>query len=250
MLFRSESVNKLNEDISNTQNELGDIKDRLTKNQEENNNAFNDLKDWLASIESGDGSGNSEELNAILREFPYIKEWYEKNKDADFAFAKEAIDEVNGKIGTIDSTISAISGSVSTFGTSIDAISGTVGTVESSLSAIDAKIADMVTYSDLEASAETIVLRQMEAVSGTIKDEILREAALDEETVQVLRQMSQEGWIEDKVARMTEDDTTVLYQKFDAVNAGINNSISYASSALSASTRISEDWDEIGRAHV
>lgn len=239
----TESVNKLNEDISNAQNELGDIKDRLTKNQEENNNAFNDLKDWLASIESGDGSGNSEELNAILREFPYIKEWYEKNKDADFAFAKEAIDEVNGKIGTIDSTISAISGSVSTFGTSIDAMSGTVGTVESSLSAIDAKIADMVTYSDLEASAETIVLRQMEAVSGTIKDEILRESALDGETVQVLRQMSQEGWIEDKVARMTEDDTTVLYQKFDAVNASINNSISYASSALSAATRISEDWD-------
>lgn len=239
----TESVNKLNEDISNAQNELGDIRDRLTKNQEENNNAFNALKDWLASIESGDGSGNSEELNALLREFPYIKEWYEKNKDADLGFAKDAIDEISGKIGTINTTISALSGSVSTFGMSIDAMNSSIGTIESSLSAIDAKIKDVVTYTDLEASAETIVLRQMEAVSGTIKDEILRESALDGETVQVLRQMSQEGWIEDKVARMTEDDTTVLYQKFDAVNASINNSISYASSALSAATRISEDWD-------
>lgn len=239
----NESVNKLNEDINNANKELGDIKDRFTKTQQENDKAFQDLKDWLASLETGDGDGNNEELNALLREFPYIKEWYEKNKNADLGFAKDAIDELTGRIGTVEASVKALDGRISVFATNIDTMNSTVKTVEREMSAVDAKIKDMVTYANLEESAQTIVLRQMEALSGTIKDEILRESALDGETVDVLRQMSQEGWIEDKVARMTEDETTVLGQKFDAVNASINTVVNNANSALSASTRIEEDWN-------
>lgn len=238
----NESVNKLNEDISNTMRELGDIKSNLNNSQEETNKAFDSLKDWLATIEGGSGS-TSEELNEILIEFPYIKEWYDKNKDADLLYAQNAVNLLSGQVGSMTVSVEDINGKISAFGSHIDVLSGTVGTVEQTMNALSGDITQRVTYSDLEASAETIVLRQMNALSGTIKDEILSESALDSGTVQTLREMSKEGYIEDKVAAMTSGTTTVLGQKFSAIDASINKYANYASSALSASTRIEEDWN-------
>lgn len=243
----NKSVSELNKDIADAMEELGNIRDRLDKNIGDTDSAMNDLRDWLEKIENGSGdeeggSTSSEELNQILREFPFIKEWYEANKDADFSKTLTDVDDLKERVGMVGISIDALSGSVSTFGAHINTISGTVCTTERSMIAIEGKIKDMVTYTNLKESAETIVLREMNALSGTIKDEILKESALDGETVQVLRQMSQEGYIEDKVARMTDDETTVLYQKFDAVNASINKVIDNADSAMSASTRIQEEW--------
>ena len=141
----NKSVSELNKDIADAMEELGNIRDRLDKNIGDTDSAMNDLRDWLEKIENGSGdeeggSTSSEELNQILREFPFIKEWYEANKDADFSKTLTDVDDLKERVGMVGISIDALSGSVSTFGAHINTLSGTVCTTERSMIAIEGKI--------------------------------------------------------------------------------------------------------------
>lgn len=261
----SDAVGDALNQLGLTQQELSDLRDRLTA-------AAQNAQDALDAARALSGmslSGVTEEmLQDILAMNNEVREWLD-DFSGQVATLWTEYDDLSGTLGELGIGLQGAQGRIDVLGASINILSGTVGTVELDMNASRAEIQALTTWYDESANTYSELVRTMSGIDNLISDSIRTQ---NQSAITYL-----ESYIDGALARIADlvevsgVDITYIERRIDGLSASvvtnimrydgmsgtlinisnamdgmqgrISQSLTKAESALTSATDLREVWD-------
>ena len=264
---------KVGETIAEAKKTIAETEQKLAETREELETKLDGAAEALdkaaALFDLGEGNITGEQIQDALTSIDECGEWITSLSGVVTEF-KTDYDAANRIMGGIGSAEDALAGLFSRFGTTLNDIDDTVGTVNSWMVASAATIGDVATWYDVNASAvteassiinasagtitdainfisgdglTTRITSEMNAVSGTIKDEIMTQTSAA--VTNVKNEMNGlSGVVATSITRLNSVDGSLssLGSRMSAAENSLEEWITVAAESMSAATDLRETW--------
>ena len=236
-----ETISEAKNTIAETKKELAETRAELEKKLD---GAANALDKAAALFELGEGNISGEDIKNALSSIEEYGGWLEeysgtvKNLKTDYDLATQ-------RMGSIGEAEDVTDGLFARFATSLNVVSGTVGNVERSMNASQGLIEDFASWYNTNASSATEASRFINAMSGQIVDSIDFISG-DGLTTRLTREMNAfSGTIRDEIMTETSSAITNVTNEINGLDGRLTTTITRLDSLSGSLTSMGEEWDAV-----
>ena len=239
---------KVGETISEAKNTIAETKKELAETRAELETKLDGAADALdkaaALFDMGEGNISGEDIKNALSSVEEYGGWLEeysgtvKNLKTDYDLATQ-------RMGSIGEAEDVTDGLFARFATSLNVVSGTVGNVERSMNASQGLIEDFASWYNTNASSATEASRFINAMSGQIVDSIDFISG-DGLTTRITREMNAfSGTIRDEIMTETSGAITNVTNEINGLDGRLTTAITRLDSLSGSLTSMGEEWDAV-----
>ena len=239
---------KVGETISEAKNTIAETKKELAETRAELETKLDGAADALdkaaALFDMGEGNISGEDIKNALSSVEEYGGWLEeysgtvKNLKTDYDLATQ-------RMGSIGEAEDVTDGLFARFATSLNVVSGTVGNVERSMNASQGLIEDFASWYNTNASSATEASRFINAMSGQIVDSIDFISG-DGLTTRLTREMNAfSGTIRDEIMTETSGAITNVTNEINGLDGRLTTAITRLDSLSGSLTSMGEEWDAV-----
>lgn len=239
---------KVGETIAEAKNTIAETKKELAETRAELEDKLDGAAEALdkaaALFDMGEGNISGEDIKNVLSSVDEYGGWIEeysgtvKNLKTDYDLATQ-------RMGSIGEAEDVTDGLFARFATSLNVVSGTVGNVERSMNASQGLIEDFASWYNTNASSATEASRFINAMSGQIVDSIDFISG-DGLTTRLTREMNAfSGTIRDEIMTETSSAITNVTNEINGLDGRLTTAITRLDSLSGSLTSMGEEWDAI-----
>ena len=239
---------KVGETISEARNTIAETEKELAKTREELEKKLDGAADALdkaaALFDMGEGNISGEDIKNVLSSVEEYGGWLEeysgtvKNLKTDYDLATQ-------RMGSIGEAEDVTDGLFARFATSLNVVSGTVGNVERSMNASQGLIEDFASWYNTNASSATEASRFINAMSGQIVDSIDFISG-DGLTTRLTREMNAfSGTIRDEIMTETSGAITNVTNEINGLDGRLTTAITRLDTLDGNLTSMGEEWNSV-----
>ena len=239
---------KVGETISEAKNTIAETKKELAETRAELETKLDGAADALdkaaALFDMGEGNISGEDIKNALSSVEEYGGWLEEYSGT-VQSLKTDYDLATQRMGSIGEAEDVTDGLFARFATSLNVVSGTVGNVERSMNASQGLIEDFASWYNTNASSATEASRFINAMSGQIVDSIDFISG-DGLTTRLTREMNAfSGTIRDEIMTETSGAITNVTNEINGLDGRLTTAITRLDSLSGSLTSMGEEWDAV-----
>ena len=239
---------KVGETIAEAKKTIAETEQKLAETREELENKLSGATEALdkaaALFDLGEGNITGEQIQDALTSINECGEWLTSLSGVVTEF-KTDYDAAKRIMGGIGSAEDALAGLFSQFGTTLNDVDNTVGTVNSWMVASAATIGDVATWYDVNASAVTEASSIINASAGTITDAI-NFISGDGLTTRITSEMNAvSGTIKDEIMTSTNSAVTNITNVMNGLSGTLQTTINRLDTLDGNLTSMGEEWNSV-----
>ena len=239
---------KVGETIAEAKKTIAETEQKLAETREELeaklSGATEALDKAAALFDLGEGNITGEQIQDALTSINECGEWLTSLSGVVTEF-KTDYDAAKRIMGGIGSAEDALAGLFSQFGTTLNDVDNTVGTVNSWMVASAATIGDVATWYDVNASAVTEASSIINASAGTITDAI-NFISGDGLTTRITSEMNAvSGTIKDEIMTSTNSAVTNITNVMNGLSGTLKTTINRLDTLDGNLTSMGEEWNSV-----
>lgn len=239
---------KVGETISEAKNTIAETEKELAKTREELEKKLDGAADALdkaaALFDMGEGNISGEDIKNALSSVEEYGGWLEEYSGT-VKSLKTDYDLATQRMGSIGEAEDVTDGLFARFATSLNVVSGTVGNVERSMNASQGLIEDFASWYNTNASSATEASRFINAMSGQIVDSIDFISG-DGLTTRLTREMNAfSGTIRDEIMTETSGAITNVTNEINGLDGRLTTAVTRLDSLSGSLTSMGKEWNAV-----
>ena len=236
-----ETIAEAKKTIAETEKQLAETRAEL---ETKLSGATEALDKAAALFELGEGNITGEQIKDALTSVDEYGGWLEEYSGT-VKSLKTDYDLATQRMGSIGEAEDVTDGLFARFATSLNVVSGTVGNVERSMNASQGLIEDFASWYDTNADIATNASRWINAMSGQIVDNI-EFISGDGLTTKITSEMNAfSGTIKDEIMTSTNSAVTNITNVMNGLSGTLQTTINRLNTLDGNLTSMGEEWDAV-----